>query len=556
MNSHYDNNKPLRPDAEMPQQPNVDLAPTNLGEIDLLANPHLHPATMPLIFHKDNTYYYFPAGKNSMWLRDERNVDRHYEFTTPHSLGIRKDKYGNLVCDIYDTQLTHALGKGTFGTVFNVIGSVKYRYDKDAGYTFENDAGKSVVKVGVENPELGANYVGQAYMDSILNEHTIASHLPHLRAREPLFISQNNRLMSAQLFRKIKGSTLNAIMLDRKQLSNDDLFQLSIALYKALINQFHANGYIHCDIKPENIMVYKDEKGWHVNIIDTNLSVRSGTVNPAFSGTRNYADNDALAGKVSEKTDNYAMSLTVKALWGSDLTNDKDQSWKVEVLKIIEGGCHPESEHRYSSSQCISALELASLHYRRETERSFKYDKAEAGLRAGIQAREMLANKFALDMNSIIKNSEIIKTEMKKIISSLPDNRDALYEFIHTVGAKSLHGFNTVSKLKHEVSHLLDRFSKKYSELTHIGEDMQVVLNEMIEAKCDVKHSQALKKCIHDLAIFTERLMNKKATTTVFDTIDEETEHLQRKIFKTKSTRNYFRSLLPKQSLMSRLQRK
>jgi serine/threonine-protein kinase len=75
------------------------------------------------------------------------------------------------------------------------------------------------------------------------------------------------------------------------------------------LQQMHSMGYVHCDIKPNNIL--RDSSG-HVKVIDFGQSCKIGTVKERIQGTPDYISPEQVHRKpVSHKTDLYNLGSTI-----------------------------------------------------------------------------------------------------------------------------------------------------------------------------------------------------------------------------------------------------
>ena len=84
-------------------------------------------------------------------------------------------------------------------------------------------------------------------------------------------------LLSMELF---EGETLE----DGPTLSLGDVL-LVFRMVATGLNAMHQRGFIHCDIKPNNILL---SKSGSINIIDLGQSCRIGTIKARIQGTPDY----------------------------------------------------------------------------------------------------------------------------------------------------------------------------------------------------------------------------------------------------------------------------
>ncbi|CAN1258908.1 Mitogen-activated protein kinase kinase kinase 20 [Linum perenne] len=80
----------------------------------------------------------------------------------------------------------------------------------------------------------------------------------------------------------------------------------------------HSHGYTHCDIKPDNILVFPDSKNpliSHLKVADFGLAVEAAKIHPRnrdFRGTPRYAPYElAVFGRITTAMDIWALGCTV-----------------------------------------------------------------------------------------------------------------------------------------------------------------------------------------------------------------------------------------------------
>ncbi|CAN0907878.1 Mitogen-activated protein kinase kinase kinase 20 [Linum grandiflorum] len=110
----------------------------------------------------------------------------------------------------------------------------------------------------------------------------------------------------------------------------------------------HSRGYTHCDVKPDNILMFNvrsDPKMRRFKLADFGLAMKTpeaGSTTTTFSGTLNYmAPEVLLAGKVSPAMDVWSLGCTVVEMLTGVLpwSECKDED---EVIMEIQKGRQPE----------------------------------------------------------------------------------------------------------------------------------------------------------------------------------------------------------------------
>ncbi|CAN1152058.1 Mitogen-activated protein kinase kinase kinase 20 [Linum perenne] len=114
-------------------------------------------------------------------------------------------------------------------------------------------------------------------------------------------------------------------------------------LLEALFS-IHSKGYTHCDIKPDNVLVFPGSKG-HLKIADFGLAMETWNLDPKSSnlkGTLRYLPPEVVVyGKVSPAMDVWALGCTVVEMLTGKMPFDgvKDD---VEAMREIWNGGQPE----------------------------------------------------------------------------------------------------------------------------------------------------------------------------------------------------------------------
>ena len=123
------------------------------------------------------------------------------------------------------------------------------------------------------------------FVEQLQAEHEAAQHVRHpgLRRTIELFLTRN-------LLRRVTEAGLLMEMFDGHPLDvakpSNVLKQVSIFIRAArALEAMHASGFVHCDLKPSNILVAEDGS---VKVIDLGQAVRLGTAKSRIQGTPDY----------------------------------------------------------------------------------------------------------------------------------------------------------------------------------------------------------------------------------------------------------------------------
>src|SRR3990167_2148587 len=280
----------------------------NYGNIDLANVTKDNAHVLGLLLQERYVGQYLPAG--SHYLYDN---NQYYHIVTTKDAYVRKDDYGNIVCDVINKE--DLIGEGGFADVYGYSGSLKYRLHKNKKLKFEPNENKRAVKLGNERFESGNDYE-----TSVKNEHYFMRQCTHLGVRH-LFFGKiaAGKILSAIFMRKLQGKDLFDFIVqdikDEPALSLHDRFQLTIEILHRLRSQVHRRGLVHRDVKPENILVSKHAGRWYVYYIDYNLSRLIRLQDRKSCGTESYVAMEAMIGDLDESSDIFSAGLIIALLW-------------------------------------------------------------------------------------------------------------------------------------------------------------------------------------------------------------------------------------------------
>jgi len=192
---------------------------------------------------------------------------------------------------LFGFEVLATLGRGARSTIYAVK-------DKDNQvYTL-----KHVVKRDASD---------QRYMEQALVDHRVASQFDHPNLRRSYRIIRHRKLIRtdeiALLMEFVDGPTLEQSRV-RNPMDICELF-LQVA---ASLKVMHDAGYVHADIKPDNILVTDDKM---VKIVDFGQSCDSGTVKPRIQGTPDYiAPEQVRRDPITPRTDIFNLGATIYLL--------------------------------------------------------------------------------------------------------------------------------------------------------------------------------------------------------------------------------------------------
>lgn len=168
----------------------------------------------------------------------------------------------------------------------------------------DNDSGRTVAlkRAVYERPE------DSRIFEQIENEYKVAQHIDHPYVRKCYklikirkILKTRELLLSMEMF---QGQTLE----DAPSLSIVDVL-LVFRMVATGLNAMHQKGYIHCDAKPNNILI--GPKG-AIKIIDLGQSCRVGTRKPRIQGTPDYiAPEQVRREPLDQRTDVFNLGATM-----------------------------------------------------------------------------------------------------------------------------------------------------------------------------------------------------------------------------------------------------
>jgi len=172
-------------------------------------------------------------------------------------------------------------------------------------YSATDDDDNTIValkRVIVEKPE------DMRVIEQTELEHKVASKIDHPYIRKCYKIKKirhlfkvKELLLSMELF---EGKTLE----DSPTLSLGDVL-LIFRMVATGLNAMHQHGYVHCDMKPNNILI---NKAGTIKIIDLGQSCRIGTTKSRIQGTPDYiAPEQVKRQPLGPKTDIFNLGATM-----------------------------------------------------------------------------------------------------------------------------------------------------------------------------------------------------------------------------------------------------
>ena len=176
----------------------------------------------------------------------------------------------------------------------------------------------------------------QRYLDQALAEHDVAKAVDHPRVRKTIKVIKQRSLIRVSevlvLMEMVDGVTLEDFK-PRNQLDICKIFDESAEGLGAM----HAAGFVHADIKPNNIMVTEKEGA---KLIDFGQSCKAGAIKPRIQGTPDYiAPEQVKRQAITERTDVFNLGSTFYwKLTGKHTSTLKSTRKDDVAIKSDDGG--------------------------------------------------------------------------------------------------------------------------------------------------------------------------------------------------------------------------
>jgi len=199
----------------------------------------------------------------------------------------------------------------------------------------------------------------QRFLEQAIREHEVASHFnsPLIRqsykvVKQRAFIRTSEILVLMEL---VKG-----VALDRQRPANMlEMVQVARQAAEGL-EIMHKAGFVHADIKPNNILVLDDKQ---IKLIDFGQSCKIGTIKERIQGTPDYiAPEQVLRREITPRTDVFNLGATLYWL----LTNKHVPTLipkrdTTTVALRTDDGCPPPHEVNPDVPLALSTLVMQCL---------------------------------------------------------------------------------------------------------------------------------------------------------------------------------------------------
>ena len=186
----------------------------------------------------------------------------------------------------------------------------------------------------------------ESFINLLRAEYAIGSTIEHRAVRkvyELRLTRQRFRVRGAILFMEY----VDGIAMSDKEFSrplNEIMRLFSEVTYG--LHAMHLAGYVHADLKPNNIMV---TGGGQVKLIDLGQSAAIREAKPRVQGTIDYmAPEQVSRGTLDQRTDVFGLGATLyKVLIGKPMATDMNQTVSMHSQSLIGKRVSDISEHHY-----------------------------------------------------------------------------------------------------------------------------------------------------------------------------------------------------------------
>jgi len=166
----------------------------------------------------------------------------------------------------------------------------------------ENEMRVALKRVIFEKPE------DSRIFEQVETEYKVARHIDHPYVRKCYDLRKIRSMF------KVREMLLSMEYFDGKSLEDSSALSLGdvLIVFRMVasgLNAMHQHGFVHCDMKPNNILIHKSGT---IKIIDLGQSCKIGTIKTRIQGTPDYiAPEQVKRRPLSPKTDIFNLGATM-----------------------------------------------------------------------------------------------------------------------------------------------------------------------------------------------------------------------------------------------------
>jgi eukaryotic-like serine/threonine-protein kinase len=242
----------------------------------------------------------------------------------------------------------------------------------------QDESDGTTVALKVPHPEMEADAL---FYDRFHREMNIGKKLSHPGVVKFLEVEDPSRVYIAMEW--TEGRPLRQILDERKKLTQAEALQIAAQLLDAL-GYIHANGVVHRDLKPDNIMVDGDR----IKLIDFGIAREAGARRLTYArltkalGTPDYVSPEQIRGKRGDaRSDLYALGVMLFEMLTGELpfqgetpiaamnqrlvvepmaARQVDPAIPAALEEVLNRALERKPEHRYATAADF-AHDLANL---------------------------------------------------------------------------------------------------------------------------------------------------------------------------------------------------
>jgi len=243
------------------------------------------------------------------------------ELALKQSIIRRESKKGGERFDLSDIRPDNILGAGTFGTVYGSKATLKLNQQDELEVKRKSGNNERAIKVvalvATEHRTISETLAAAE------EEFRLCQATPHMHVKKPVW----NKINLYIVMRRLHGKELFQVIINDNGasfLSILQRFRLSFAVIDALQYQVFDVNLVHCDLKPENIIVNRTLHDQFIAyIIDLGLAKRMNANRLHDDvGSLAYASPESLQmKKTTQLSDVYSLGRILALIWRVSLTS-------------------------------------------------------------------------------------------------------------------------------------------------------------------------------------------------------------------------------------------
>lgn len=206
----------------------------------------------------------------------------------------------------------------------------------------------------------------------LLTDRIIAHH-PHILRHDLLWQEQGQACL---LTAYCSGGTADTLLHNRSRNELDSVLRQVLIQVSSALAVLHAHNIVHCDVKPSNILVQKDD---HLCLADFGVAVETGTLVSDTNLDIRYAPLELVSSsfegqcRAHSANDMFALGLTVYAMALGRQLPVAGKGWEqlrqgvdwsavkgtvsAQVKRVVEALLHASVEHRFTATRVIQEMQ-------------------------------------------------------------------------------------------------------------------------------------------------------------------------------------------------------